>query len=243
MEQSHLRNARLLSAALSVPLAELDFQPFPRQLLTILQASDPQAGYDVGSALDIGKAKNSMRTWVHSMYAERGDLIVGTSNRTEVETGFYLPFGDGLSHIMPIAHLYKTQVRCLATRLGTRPEVLDQPPSAGYWPGESDLEDLAFWLFNGAPVLGELHLISTALAIVSKIRAELSFEAIDRGLYSISHGADAATVARISALDLETAERLVRLVGNVGSVKGRPLGVRLSPQEYSRVPQTGLRHA
>jgi NAD+ synthase len=216
-----------LAQDLAAPLVELAFADFPKQLLTVLGAAEPKERFSTQSPLDVGKAKNSLRTWIHSMYAERGYIVVGCSNRTEIETGFYLPFGDGLSHIMPIAHLYKTQVKLLAQAVGTRPEVIQLPASAGYWIGETDLEDLAFWMFHGAPVLEELHLTESELAIVRDIRSQLSFEVIDRGLYLIGLGSNAETVAQMSGLSVQNADRLTRLVRSVSLVKGRPLKVHL----------------
>ncbi|MCL0090151.1 NAD(+) synthase [Dehalococcoidia bacterium] len=227
MEDCHIRNARQLAEDLAAPLVELDLAEFTRQLLTVLESAEPKEKFSANSLLDVGKAKNSLRTWIHSMYAERGYIVVGCSNRTEIETGFYLPFGDGISHIMPIAHLYKTQVRLLAQALGTRPEVIQQPASAGYWKGETDLEDLAFWMFHGAPVLEELCLSESELAIVSEIHDQLSFEVIDRGLYYIGLGRDVQTVAQESGLSLDNGERLMQLVHSVPLVKGRPLRVHL----------------
>jgi len=225
MEKRHIRNARQLAQDLAAPLVELQLAEFPKQLLNVLGSAEPIERFSVTSPLDVGKAKNSLRTWIHSMYAERGYIVVGCSNRTEIETGFYLPFGDALCHIMPIAHLYKTQVRLLAQVVGTRPEVIQQPASAGYWSGETDLEDLAFWMFHGAPVLEELHLSESELTVVRNIYCQLSFEAIDRDLHLIGAGSDVEAVAQMSRLGVENAVRLIRLVRSVPLVKGRPLKV------------------
>ena len=40
--------------------------------------------------------------------------VIGTPNKHEVEQGFFVKYGDGGADIMPIAHLYKTQVYQLA---------------------------------------------------------------------------------------------------------------------------------
>ena len=227
MEERHIHNARQLAQDLATPLLELELADSPKQLLNVLGAAEPRERFSTNSPLDVGKAKNSLRTWIYSMYTERGYIVVGCSNRTEIETGFYLPFGDGLSHIMPIAHLCNTQVSLLAQEIGTRPEVIQQPASAGYWIGETDLEDLAFWMFHGAPVLEGLHLSESELAIVRDIHRQLSFGAIDRGLYFIGLGDNVETVARKSGLSIENADRLMQLVHSVPLVKGRPLRVHL----------------
>ncbi len=41
---------------------------------------------------------------------QRGYAVVGTTNRTEYLTGFYIKWGDDSSDIEPIMHFIKTQV-------------------------------------------------------------------------------------------------------------------------------------
>ena len=51
-------------------------------------------------------------------HAERMHFaVIGTPNKHEVEQGFFVKYGDGGADIMPIAHLYKTQVYQLARYL------------------------------------------------------------------------------------------------------------------------------
>ncbi len=47
-------------------------------------------------------------------------------------------YGDGGVDILPIGHLYKTQVRQLAHFVGVPEKIIDKPPSAGLWPGQTD---------------------------------------------------------------------------------------------------------
>lgn len=227
MDERHLQNARCMAQELGIPLVELGLENLPRLLVQILSEADKEETFNPKGLLDVGKAKNSLRTFVFSMYAERSYIVVGCSNRTEVETGFYLPFGDGLAHILPIAHLYKTQVICLAEKLGTKQSVIEQPASAGYWLGETDLDDFAVWLVNEAPVMGELHWGETEWNAVKKIREELTFEALDKALLSLNAGANLATVASESGLSPPTVLRFTRLIANAQHIKGRPLARKL----------------
>lgn len=74
--------------------------------------------------------KQRMRMVQLYYYAEKNNYIVGgTTNKTEVELGFYVKFGDGGVDIEPIAHLYKTQVYKLAKHLGVIEEIISRPPS------------------------------------------------------------------------------------------------------------------
>jgi NAD+ synthase len=69
--------------------------------------------------------------------AQRG-LVVGTSNKTELLLGYGTLFGDMASALNPIGDLYKTQVRQLARALGVPQPIVDKPPSADLWIGQTD---------------------------------------------------------------------------------------------------------
>ena len=63
---------------------------------------------------------------------------VGSSNRSEVNIGYFSKYGDGGVDIMPLANLVKAQVRELARYLGVPAPIVDKPPSAGLWEGQTD---------------------------------------------------------------------------------------------------------
>jgi NAD+ synthase len=67
-----------------------------------------------------------------------GRLVVGTGNKSELLVGYYTKFGDGGVDLLPIAGLYKHQVRELARELGVPDELIQKPPSAGLWEGQTD---------------------------------------------------------------------------------------------------------
>lgn len=69
-------------------------------------------------------------------------LVVGTSNKTEALLGYGTLHGDMAAAFAPIGDLYKTQLRSVATELGVPREILDKPPSADLWPGQTDEAEL-----------------------------------------------------------------------------------------------------
>lgn len=228
MEASHLMHARYLAQELGVPLVELPLATWPPGLIDVLARADPGEGFSNDAFLDIGRAKNSLRTVIYSTYHDRGYLTLGTSNRTEIECGFFVRLGDGIWHLGPIAHLYKTQVYQLATALGSAREVIEQAASAGYWQGESDLEDLGYWLVNLQPIGAQRRFDASEISLAQAISSELSFERIDRALHVISGGgADPGVIASVSGLTAATAERLHALVHAARAIKDTTLGVRL----------------
>lgn len=67
-------------------------------------------------------------------YAEINDyLVAGTSDRSEKSVGFFTKFGDGAADLLPIADLYKTQVRALARFLKVPESIVEKKSSPRLW--------------------------------------------------------------------------------------------------------------
>ncbi len=71
-------------------------------------------------------------------------LVVGTGNKTEILLGYTTLFGDSANALNPIGDLYKTQVRQLSQAMGVPTEILQKPPSADLWVGQTDEDELGF---------------------------------------------------------------------------------------------------
>ena len=71
-------------------------------------------------------------------------LVVGTSNKTEILLGYSTHYGDAASALNPIGDLYKTQVRQLSRALNIPAPIIDKPPSADLWEGQTDENELGF---------------------------------------------------------------------------------------------------
>lgn len=71
-----------------------------------------------------------------------GYLVSGTGDRSELLIGYYTKNGDGGVDFLPIAHLYKTQVRQLGAYLGLPRRVVDKPASPQLWPGHRASDEL-----------------------------------------------------------------------------------------------------
>jgi len=69
-------------------------------------------------------------------------LVVGSSNRSELAVGYFTKYGDGGVDIAPLGNLVKGQVRDMARFLGIPHEIIEKPPSAGLWPGQTDEAEL-----------------------------------------------------------------------------------------------------
>ncbi len=81
---------------------------------------------------------------LYDQSAAFGGLVIGTSNKTEALIGYSTVYGDNAAAIQPIADLYKTQVRQLARALGVPRSIIDKPPSADLWVGQTDEGEIGY---------------------------------------------------------------------------------------------------
>lgn len=72
--------------------------------------------------------------------------VIGTPNKHEVEQGFFVKYGDSGADILPIAHLYKTQVYELAEYLGIPQEIIDRTPTTDTYSAEQTQEEFFYQL-------------------------------------------------------------------------------------------------
>jgi NAD+ synthase len=73
---------------------------------------------------------------------KRSSMVMGTSNKTELYLGYYTKYGDGGVDVMPLADLYKHQIRALGRHLGVPRGITEKPASARLWIGQDTEEDL-----------------------------------------------------------------------------------------------------
>lgn len=71
-------------------------------------------------------------------------LVVGTGNKTEILLGYTTLYGDSACAINPLGDLYKTQLRQLARALGVPDAIVDKPPTADLWAGQTDEGELGY---------------------------------------------------------------------------------------------------
>jgi NAD+ synthase len=60
-------------------------------------------------------------------------LVLGTSDKSELMIGYFTKFGDGAADILPLADLYKTQVRELAKYLNVPEKIVFKKSSPSLW--------------------------------------------------------------------------------------------------------------
>ena len=99
--------------------------------------------YDSEDLVAFGNVKARVRMIIAYHYANSlGYMVIGTSNRTEWLTGYFTKYGDGGVDLMPLADLYKNQIRQLAVHLDIPESIIEKAPSGGLWPGQTDEGEL-----------------------------------------------------------------------------------------------------
>jgi NAD+ synthase len=69
--------------------------------------------------------------------AANGGIVVGTANKSELQLGYFTKYGDGGADIFPIADLYKTEVRKIASYLDVPQDIIKKQSSARLWKGQT----------------------------------------------------------------------------------------------------------
>lgn len=96
-----------------------------------------------GSRVARGNLKARLRMCVLYFYANKYNFLVcGTGNRTELALGYFTKYGDGGVDILPLGDMLKREVKQLASSLKVPQRIIDKPPTAGLWPGQTDERDL-----------------------------------------------------------------------------------------------------
>lgn len=110
-------------------------------------------------------------------------LVVGTENKSEHILGYFTRFGDEASDLEPIRHLYKTQVIELSRYLEVPQPIIDKPPSADLWRGQTDTQELGFSyeeadpilnLYNQGKTVKEITALGLDIALVKKVMQQIN---------------------------------------------------------------------
>ena len=83
----------------------------------------------------LGNLRARIRMNVLYYYANLKNLLVlGSSDKSEFNIGYFTKFGDGAADVLPIVSLYKTQVREMAKKLGIDENIISKKSSPHLWP-------------------------------------------------------------------------------------------------------------
>jgi len=130
-------HAALTAETFGLEMLTVDLSSAFDQLVSTLALG--QQGRPVVPELTLANVKPRLRMTALYYYASiHAYLVLGTSNRSELTIGYFTKYGDGGVDLMPLAGLVKTEVRELAKYLGVPQVIIDKPPTAGLWAGQTD---------------------------------------------------------------------------------------------------------
>ena len=141
-QQEDSDHALAVARKFSIPTQTVILDTAFDALLKLLPASSADSA---SSRLAEANLKPRLRMLTLYYFANQlGYMVVGAGNKSELSTGYFTKYGDGGVDIMPLGNLVKGQVRELAGFLGIQQPIIDKPPSAGLWPGQTDEGELGF---------------------------------------------------------------------------------------------------
>ena len=69
-------------------------------------------------------------------------LVLGTSDKSELMIGYFTKFGDGAADILPLADIYKTELRKLAKYLNLPKKILLKKSSPSLWKDQTAEDEI-----------------------------------------------------------------------------------------------------
>jgi NAD+ synthase len=128
-----------------------------------------------------------------------GKLVMGTSNKTELLTGFFTKYGDGGVDFMPLGDLWKYNIKQLAKYLEIPEKIIKKAPSPGFYKGHMDEDELG-----------------------------MSYDNIDLILYSYGRGLTINEISEDLTIDESEIKRMLNRVKANQHKRANPLILRLS---------------
>ncbi len=138
--EKDVEHARAVADQFSIPTSTVVLDAAYDTLLKVLP--DDKAAPDVSR---LAKANIKARLRMLTLYYFANKLkymVVGAGNQNELALGYFTKYGDGGVDIQPLGNMLKGQIRELAQFLGIPQQIIDKPPSAGLWEGQTDEGEL-----------------------------------------------------------------------------------------------------
>ena len=143
-------DARLVATTFGIPAVRVDlgstFDALTEALQTGLKGLPREVNVvDIKQQMPEANLKPRLRMAALYFIANSLNyLVAGTGNRCEIAIGYYTKYGDGGVDVLPIGGLLKSEVRALARTIRVPQRVIDKPPTAGLWVGQTDESEMGF---------------------------------------------------------------------------------------------------
>jgi NAD+ synthase len=168
-----VEDAIALANGLGIRHILIRIEPLIRAFMQVLPENERAAG---------NLAARIRMSIMYYYAALEGYLVAGTSDKSERAIGFFTKFGDGAADILPIADLYKTQVRSLASHLEIPAEIIEKKSSPRLWKDHLAEDEIGLAYTQIDPIIALLldggkspeqvaRKLKVPLAIVKKVKA------------------------------------------------------------------------
>jgi len=157
-------------------------------------------GYDITDRITCGNIRSRLRMLIAYHHANiEGRLVIGTSNKTELLTGFFTKYGDGGVDFMPLGDLWKYNIKQLARYLKIPENIIQKAPSPGFYDGHTDEDELG-----------------------------MTYDNIDLILYSFERGLTINEISQDLSIEESEVTRILNRVKANQHKRANPLILRLS---------------
>ncbi len=137
-DERDMHYGRMLVDTLNMECIEVSLDESYGALLEQL----PSVGGERGRLARANIKPRLRMTALYYLAQSRSSLVVGAANRAELYLGYFTKHGDSGSDLLPLGRLVKSEVEAVAAHLGVPQEIIDRPPTAGLWPGQTDEEEM-----------------------------------------------------------------------------------------------------
>lgn len=127
--EKETRQARQLAKTLGIEYKNIETEKIKRQMLYLLPKKN---------VLAEGNLLSRIRMCMLYYYAGfKNRLVLGTGTKSELKLGYFTKYGDGAADLLPIADLYKSEVRKIGAYLSLPSSVLRQESSPRLWESQT----------------------------------------------------------------------------------------------------------
>lgn len=134
-------HARLVSEILDINYKEIDIDTITSEFLDLADDNGVSNSFENKSAEGNFKARIRM-SMLYYFANMKNCLVAGTGNKSELLIGYFTKYGDGACDFEPIGDIYKTQLRKLAKSWNIPDVIINKPPRAGLWIGQTDEDEI-----------------------------------------------------------------------------------------------------
>jgi NAD+ synthase len=132
-QQTDMDDAIEISQKLGIQYHIIDITEFKKKYMDIL----PIERKSIGNLI----ARIRMN-FIYYYANSENKLVLGTSDKSELMIGYFTKFGDGAADILPLADVYKTQVRELAKYLNLPEKILIKKSSPSLWKDQTAEDEI-----------------------------------------------------------------------------------------------------